>query len=74
MKSSMFFADESTSSQMLIYGRTLLQKGEVYNPEEKLRRINEMKKEDVLKAIELIFNDEKKATSIVGNLDYIKAD
>ena len=37
-----------------------------------MRRINEMEKEDVLKVIELVFDESKKAVAAVGKLGELK--
>jgi predicted Zn-dependent peptidase len=67
MKSSMFFANESTSSQMILYGKYMLQNNKIFDFSEKMNRINEMKKEDVLETIDLVFKDDKKCVATVGN-------
>ncbi len=72
MKASLFFANESTSSQMLLYGKYVLQQDKAFDFEEKMRKINEMKKEDVLKVIELVFDESKKAVAAVGKLGELK--
>jgi predicted Zn-dependent peptidase len=67
MKSGMFFANESTSSQMILYGKYMLQNNKIFDFSEKMSRINAMKKEDVLEVIELVLNDSKKSVATVGN-------
>lgn len=70
IKAQNFFSNESTSSQMILYGKYLLQKDKTFDFEEKLNAINSMTKEDVLKAISLTFDESKKAVAVVGNLDH----
>ncbi|MBE5752950.1 MAG: insulinase family protein [Clostridiales bacterium] len=67
MKSSMFFANESTSSQMILYGKYMLQNNKIFDFSEKMERINSMKKDDVLETIELVFKDDRKSVALVGN-------
>lgn len=69
MKANMFFANESTSSQMILYGKYMLQNDKIFDFEEKLNTINKMKKEDVLEAISLTFDESKKAVAAVANSD-----
>ena len=69
MKANMFFANESTSSQMILYGKYMLQNDKIFDFEEKLDTINKMKKEDVLEAISLTFDESKKAVAVVANSD-----
>lgn len=69
MKSSMIYSQESTSTQMLTYGKELLYKGEIYDFEERFEAINSMKKQDVLEMIELTFGSREKAVAVVGNTD-----
>lgn len=66
--SSSIFAQESTSSQMLIFGREMLQYGRVYNFEERVKKISSVTLDDVNAAIDINFNDNNKATAIVGNV------
>lgn len=67
MKSGMFFANESTSSQMILYGKYMLQNDKIFDFSEKMSRINAMKKDDVMETINLVLNDEKKSVATVGN-------
>ncbi|MBQ9730086.1 MAG: insulinase family protein [Clostridia bacterium] len=71
MKSTLFFSNENTSSQMVLYGKYLLQRGEVFDFEEKLARINRMKRDDLLSALEFAFGSGKKSLAAVGNLDFL---
>ena len=65
MKSSMFFANENTSSQMILYGKYLLQKNEILDFEERMKKINQIKKESLMEAISLTFNEQEKAVAAV---------
>ena len=65
MKASMFFANENTSSQMILYGKYLLQKNEVLDFESRMKMINQIKREDLLEAISLTFNEQEKAVASV---------
>lgn len=68
MKSSMLFAQESTSSQMLLYGKYMLYNGEVYDFEGRFKKMNEMKREDVMDALALTLDGSQQAVSIVGKI------
>ena len=68
MKSSMLFSQESTSSQMLVYGKHALYYDTVYDFENRFKRINEMKKQAVVDALELTLNDSEKCVAVVGNI------
>jgi predicted Zn-dependent peptidase len=68
MKSSMLFSQESTSSQMLVYGRYALQQGKVYDFEDRFNRINEMKLDAAMEALELTLDETKKSVALVGNV------
>lgn len=67
--SSQIFAQESTSSQMLLYGKELIYSGRIYDFEERVNKINAVTKEDVFEAIEYNFDEKYKATALVGNVN-----
>ena len=67
--SSQIFAQESTSSQMLLYGKELVYSGKIYDFEERVRQINAVTFADVLQAVEYNFDDTYRATSLVGRVD-----
>ncbi len=69
MKASMLFSQESTSSQMLLYGKYMLFNDRLFDFEGKLDAINRMTKEDANETIALTFDDSRKAVGAVGNLD-----
>ena len=69
MKSSLFFRNESTNSQMILYGRSLLDYDEPFNFDDKLKNINEMTYAQAIELLELLFDDKNKALSLVGNTD-----
>jgi predicted Zn-dependent peptidase len=66
MLASSIFAQESTSSQMLLYGKELLYSGNIYNFEERVQKINAITLNDVNEAIEYNFDRKYKACAIVG--------
>ncbi len=68
MKSSMLFAQESTSSQMLLYGKYMLYNDEVYDFEGRFKKMNEMKIEDVMNALSLTLDSSQQAVSVVGKI------
>lgn len=67
--SSSIFSQESTSSQMLLFGKELLYRDKVYNFEERVNRISAVTLDDVMEAIDLNFDSSNKATSLVGAAD-----
>ncbi|MDE7439198.1 MAG: insulinase family protein [Clostridia bacterium] len=69
LTSSLVFAQESTSSQMLLYGKELIYSGKVYNFEQRINEISSVTLDDIMSAIECNFNRDKLALSVVGNVD-----
>lgn len=67
--SSSIFAQESTSSQMLLFGKELIYRDRVYNFEERVNKISAVTYEDVMDAIDLNFGEQGKALSLVGAAD-----
>ena len=66
---SQIFAQESTSSQMLLFGKELMYSGQVYNFEERVNKISAVTLKDVLDAVEYNFDEKFKAISLVGNVE-----
>ena len=69
LTSSSVFAQESTSSQMLLYGKELIYSGRVYDFEERVNKISSVTLDDIMQAIEFNFNRDKLAAAVVGNVD-----
>lgn len=69
MKSSNIFAQENTSSQMLLYGKQMLYKNEVYDFEKKMNDISSLTRDDIIRAIDGHFDFDQIAIASVGNLD-----
>ncbi len=69
MKSSMFFSNENTSSQMLLYGRYLLHFDKSFDFDKKLNAINAMTHAQAQEVLSVIFDEKTKALSLVGNTD-----
>ena len=67
--SSSIFSQESTSSQMLLFGKEMLYRNEVYNFEDRVNRISSVTLDNVMEAIEINFNSKDKAISLVGAVD-----
>ena len=67
MKSGMFFSNENSNSQMLLYGKYMLYFNEVFDFEKKLENINAMTYKQSFEAIERMFDEKQKATALVGN-------
>ena len=69
MKSALFFRNESTNSQMILYGRYLLDYDKLFDFDEKLKIINEMTFAQASELLDVLFDDKNKALSIVGNTE-----
>lgn len=69
MKASMFFRNESSDSQMILYGRYMLQFDKLFDFEDKLNRINGMTYEAAREMLDIMFDEKQKAVSLVGNTD-----
>ena len=69
LTSSLVFAQESTSSQMLLYGKELIYSGKVYDFEERVNKISAVTLDDIMAATECNFNRDKLAVAVVGNVD-----
>lgn len=67
--SSSIFAQENTSSQMLIVGKELLYNDKIYDFEERVKKISSVTLDDVFDAIDLNFGENGKATSLIGGVD-----
>ena len=68
MKSSLLFAQESTSTQMILYGKYMLFNRALFDFDLKLENINKISSADILEVIRLTFNG-KKSVGAVGNSD-----
>ena len=68
MKSSLLFSQESTSSQMLLYGKEMLLSGREYDFAGRLNAINAVTKKDAEEVMRLTFDGGKYAMGVVGNL------
>ncbi len=66
VKSSLVFGQESTASQMIIYGKYLIMLDQKFDFEKRLDQIVAIEKEDVLRAIEKSFDIDNSATATVG--------
>ncbi len=69
LKSSNIFSQENTSSQMLLYGKQLLYKNEVYDFEKRMAEISALTREEVLAAIAQNFDFSEACVASVGNLE-----
>ena len=69
LTSSSVFAQESTSSQMLLYGKELIYSDRIYNFEERVKKIAAVTFDDVMEAVEHNFNPDNLAAAVVGNAD-----
>ncbi len=68
IKSSSIFAQENTSSQMLLYGKQMLYKNEVYDFEKRMAEIAALTPDDISRAIACNYDFSRAAVATVGNL------
>ncbi len=69
LTSSSVFSQESTSAQMLLYGKELIYSGKVYDFEDRINKISSVTLDDVCRAVEINFDKSTLAASLVGNAD-----
>ena len=69
MKSSLFFSNESTNSQMLLYGKYALYFNKPFDFEKRLQSINAMTYDDAMDVCKTMFDEKCKAVALVGNTD-----
>ena len=69
MKSGMFFSNESSNAQMLLYGKYMLYFNKIFDFEDKLRRINALTHEQAMETLSVMFDEREKAVALVGNTD-----
>lgn len=69
LTASSVFSQESTSSQMLLYGKELIYSGRVYDFEDRVKKISKVTLDDIMCAVEQNFDRDKLALSVVGNVD-----
>jgi predicted Zn-dependent peptidase len=69
MKSGMFFSNESSNAQMLLYGKYMLYFNELFDFEKRLENINALTYERSFEAIKMMFDEKQKAVALVGNTD-----
>ena len=69
MKASMLFSNESSNSQMLLYGKNMLYYDKIFDFDDKLRKINEMTYDKAQEVLSALYEEEKKAVALVGNTD-----
>lgn len=69
MKAGMFFSNESSNSQMLLYGKYMLYFDKIFDFEDKLNRINSMTYDKALEVLSVLFDEKEKACALVGNTD-----
>ena len=69
MKAGMFFSNESSNAQMLLYGKYMLYFNKIFDFEDKLNRINAMTYDEAQEVLSVMFNEKEKAIAVVGNTD-----
>ncbi len=66
--SSLIFGQESTSSQMLLYGKEMLYANKIFDFEAKTKLIEGVTLDNVLSSIDLNFDSSRMAIAVVGNV------
>ena len=69
MKSGMFFSNESSNAQMLLYGKYMLYFNQIFDFEEKMNRINSMTHATAQETLSVMFDEREKALALIGNTD-----
>ena len=69
LKSGMFFSNESTNSQMLLYGKYMLNFNKIFDFEHRLDSLNNMRYQDAQDILADMFDESRKAIALVGNTD-----
>ena len=69
MKAGMFFSNESSNAQMLLYGKYMLYFNKIFDFEEKLYRINSMTHAKAQETLSVMFDEREKAIALIGNTD-----
>lgn len=70
LRSSLIFGQESTASQMILYGKRMLQSNEIFDFEKRIAKIDAVTEEDVSRAIRACFGQGCRAAAIVGNVEH----
>lgn len=68
LKSGNIFSQESTSSQMLLYGKQMLYTGEIYDFERRMAEISALTRDDIMRVISTNFDFSRASVASVGNL------
>ncbi|MBO5525188.1 MAG: insulinase family protein [Clostridia bacterium] len=68
MKASTIFAQESTSSQMLLYGKYMLYRDELYDIEQKMRDVNAVTMDNIRACLDDQFKTEHMASAVLGKV------
>lgn len=69
MRASNIFSQENTSSQMLLYGKQMLYKNEIYDFEKRMDEISALTRDDIMNVIESNLDFSRVAIASVGNLE-----
>lgn len=69
MLASLIYSQENTGSQMLLYGKELIYKNEIYDFESKTSAIENLKIDKVNEALQINLDLERCAKVLVGNVD-----
>lgn len=67
--SSSIFSQESTSSQMLLFGKELVYSGNIYNFEERIKKISSVTLDDLFNAVDINFDKSRAAAALVGPVE-----
>ena len=69
LKSSLVLGQESTASQMLIYGKHMLYTGNIFDFDARVAAIEGLTLDDISEVIDLSFDETRMAVGAVGKLD-----
>lgn len=69
LKANMLFSNESSNTQMLLYGKYMLYFDKIFDFEEKLDKLNAMTHAQAQATLEIMFDEKNKAVALVGDTD-----
>lgn len=69
LRSGGIFSQESTSSQMLWYGRNMLSRNRIYDFEEQERKYDALTIDEIMRVLHEVFREDQRSCALVGEVD-----
>ncbi len=63
------FSQESTSSQMLWYGRSMLNRGRIYDFDEQERKYDSLTIDEIMRVLCEVFREEERSCAVIGEVN-----